>query len=128
MRGSPYPLNFAASNATPFAPDVLLKATGGGFDTYSRTIARQMGKHIPGKPTVVVENMTGVLESLPVRSLIHLFKPNPNAFPLFKPNPMHPLASTLGEIARPICLAVLRLITSSNFVGRSTGSSAGLAP
>jgi hypothetical protein len=68
-----------------------------------------MGKHIPGKPTVVVENMTGVLELLPVRSLIHLFKPNPNAFPL---------ASTLGEIARPICLAVLRLIASSNFVGR----------
>jgi hypothetical protein len=29
-----------------------------------------MGKHIPGKPTVVVENMTGVLELLPVRSLI----------------------------------------------------------
>src|SRR5262249_30633720 len=29
---------------------------------------------------------------------------------------------------RPICLAVLRLITSSNFVGRSTGRSAGLAP
>ena len=40
-----------------------------------------MGKHIPGKPTVVLENMTGVLELLPVRSLIHLFKPNPNAFP-----------------------------------------------
>jgi tripartite-type tricarboxylate transporter receptor subunit TctC len=34
-------------------------SAGGGFDTYSRTIARHMGKHIPGKPTVVVENMTG---------------------------------------------------------------------
>jgi tripartite-type tricarboxylate transporter receptor subunit TctC len=33
-------------------------SAGGGFDTYSRTIARHMGKHIPGKPTVVVENMT----------------------------------------------------------------------
>jgi hypothetical protein len=29
---------------------------------------------------------------------------------------------------RPICLAVFRLITSSNFVGCSTGRSAGLAP
>jgi hypothetical protein len=38
------------------------------------------------------------------------------------------LANTLGEIARSICLAVLRLITSSNFVGRFTRSSAGLAP
>ena len=31
-------------------------------------------------------------------------------------------------IVRPICFAVLRLITSSNFVGCSTGRSAGLAP
>jgi tripartite-type tricarboxylate transporter receptor subunit TctC len=32
---------------------------GGGFDTYSRVIARHMGKHIPGNPTIVVENMPG---------------------------------------------------------------------
>src|SRR5438309_1704558 len=38
------------------------------------------------------------------------------------------LASTLGGIVTPICFAVLRLITSSNFVGCSTGRSAGLAP
>src|SRR4030095_15825642 len=31
-------------------------------------------------------------------------------------------------IVRPICLAVLRLITNSNFVGCSTGMSAGLVP
>jgi hypothetical protein len=30
-------------------------------------------------------------------------------------------ASTLGGIVRPICLAALRLITSSNFIGCSTG-------
>lgn len=34
-------------------------APGGGYDLYSRVIARQMGKHIPGSPTIVVENMTG---------------------------------------------------------------------
>jgi tripartite-type tricarboxylate transporter receptor subunit TctC len=38
---------------------IVGSSAGGGFDTYSRTIARHMGKHIPGKPTVVVENMTG---------------------------------------------------------------------
>ena len=32
---------------------------GSGFDAYSRAIARHMGKHIPGKPTVSVENMAG---------------------------------------------------------------------
>jgi hypothetical protein len=31
-------------------------------------------------------------------------------------------------IVTPICLAVLRLITNSNFIGCSTGRSAGLAP
>jgi tripartite-type tricarboxylate transporter receptor subunit TctC len=32
---------------------------GGGFDTYSRLIARHLGKHIPGRPAVIVENMPG---------------------------------------------------------------------
>jgi tripartite-type tricarboxylate transporter receptor subunit TctC len=34
-------------------------AAGGGFDTYSRVIGRHIGKHIPGNPSIVVENMTG---------------------------------------------------------------------
>ena len=38
------------------------------------------------------------------------------------------LASTFGGIVRPICFAVFRLITNSNFVGCSTGRSAGFAP
>ena len=32
---------------------------GGGFDTYSRLIARHIGRFIPGNPTVIVENMPG---------------------------------------------------------------------
>jgi tripartite-type tricarboxylate transporter receptor subunit TctC len=34
-------------------------SAGGGFDTYTRLIARHFAKHIPGNPTVVVENKTG---------------------------------------------------------------------
>jgi tripartite-type tricarboxylate transporter receptor subunit TctC len=34
-------------------------SAGGGFDTYSRMIARHIGKHIPGHPDTIVENMTG---------------------------------------------------------------------
>jgi hypothetical protein len=37
-------------------------------------------------------------------------------------------AKTFGGIVTPICLAVFRLITNSNFFGCSTGRSAGLAP
>jgi tripartite-type tricarboxylate transporter receptor subunit TctC len=34
-------------------------AAGGGYDLSARTLGRHMGKHIPGNPTIVVENMTG---------------------------------------------------------------------
>jgi tripartite-type tricarboxylate transporter receptor subunit TctC len=34
-------------------------AAGGGFDAYARVIARHMGRHIPGQPTIIVDNMTG---------------------------------------------------------------------
>jgi tripartite-type tricarboxylate transporter receptor subunit TctC len=32
---------------------------GGGYDTYARTLARHLGNHIPGNPTVVVKNVPG---------------------------------------------------------------------
>jgi tripartite-type tricarboxylate transporter receptor subunit TctC len=38
---------------------VVAFSPGGGFDVYSRAIGRHLGKHIPGSPTIVVENMTG---------------------------------------------------------------------
>jgi tripartite-type tricarboxylate transporter receptor subunit TctC len=34
-------------------------APGGGYDTYARAVARHMGKHIPGNPSFVVDNMEG---------------------------------------------------------------------
>lgn len=38
---------------------IVGQAPGGGYDTYSRTIARHISKHIPGNPSIVVENMEG---------------------------------------------------------------------
>ncbi len=32
---------------------------GGGYDTYTRAIARHIGKYIPGNPIPIVQNMTG---------------------------------------------------------------------
>ena len=37
-------------------------------------------------------------------------------------------ASSIGGISRPIAFAVLRLMSRSNFVGSTTGKSAGLSP
>lgn len=34
-------------------------AAGGGYDTYTRAIARYIPRHIPGHPSTVVENMEG---------------------------------------------------------------------
>lgn len=34
-------------------------AVGGGFDGYARLVARHLGRHIPGNPAVVVQNIPG---------------------------------------------------------------------
>ncbi|HEU4345283.1 MAG TPA: tripartite tricarboxylate transporter substrate-binding protein, partial [Candidatus Binatia bacterium] len=51
-------------------------APGGGYDLYSRVIARQMGKHIPGNPTVVVENMTGAGSVIAANYMYKAAKPD----------------------------------------------------
>ena len=33
--------------------------TGGGYDAYARLLSRHFGRHIPGNPSVVVQNMPG---------------------------------------------------------------------
>ena len=32
---------------------------GGGYDLWARTVAKHIGKHLPGNPTVVPQNMPG---------------------------------------------------------------------
>jgi tripartite-type tricarboxylate transporter receptor subunit TctC len=32
---------------------------GGGYDTWARLIAKHMGKHLPGSPNIIVQNMDG---------------------------------------------------------------------
>ena len=38
---------------------VVSSSPGGGYDALSRTLARHLGKHVPGNPVVVVRNMPG---------------------------------------------------------------------
>ena len=54
-RRSPSPISTAARPS----PIVVSTSTGGGYDAMARAIARHIGKHIPGNPTVVVRNMPG---------------------------------------------------------------------
>ena len=34
-------------------------SAGGGYDQYARLLARHFGRHIPGHPNIVVQNMPG---------------------------------------------------------------------
>lgn len=38
---------------------VISSGAGGGYDTLARTVARHIGKHVPGNPNLVPRNMPG---------------------------------------------------------------------
>jgi tripartite-type tricarboxylate transporter receptor subunit TctC len=52
------------AQTTPFYKDKTIRiivgfTTGGLYDQYARLLARYMGKHIPGNPNIIVQNMPG---------------------------------------------------------------------
>ncbi len=49
---------------------------GGGFDTYTRFIARHIGKHIPGNPKTVVQNRTGAGSLIAARYIYEKARPD----------------------------------------------------
>ena len=51
-------------------------SAGGGFDTYSRLIGRHMSRHIPGSPSVVVENMPGAASLVAANHVYKVAKPD----------------------------------------------------
>src|SRR5437764_12756849 len=44
-------------------------SAGGGYDQYARLLARHFGRHIPGSPNMVVQNMPGAASLTGVRYL-----------------------------------------------------------
>lgn len=49
---------------------------GGGFDTFTRLIARHIGKHIPGNPSTLVENRTGAASLIAANYIYNKAKPD----------------------------------------------------
>lgn len=49
---------------------IVAVSAGGGYDTYARLLTRHMGRHIPGAPVFVVQNMPGAGG---IRAANHLF-------------------------------------------------------
>lgn len=71
----------ASEAAAPFYEGKTIRivvgaSAGGGFDTYSRTLARHMPKHIPGSPTIIVDNMPGAGFMIATSYLYNQAKPD----------------------------------------------------
>lgn len=50
--------------------------TGGGYDATARLLARHLPKHIPGKPTVIVQNMPGANSLIAANHVYGVAKPD----------------------------------------------------
>jgi tripartite-type tricarboxylate transporter receptor subunit TctC len=48
---------------------------GGRYEVYTRAIARHMGKHIAGNPSVIVENMAGAASLISANHVYKVAKP-----------------------------------------------------
>ena len=51
-------------------------STGGGVDLYARLVAQFLGKHLPGEPTVVVQNMPGGSSLVATNYIYNIAKPD----------------------------------------------------
>jgi tripartite-type tricarboxylate transporter receptor subunit TctC len=55
---------------------VVGSTAGGGLDAYARAVGRHLGKHIPGTPTVIVENMPGAGSLIAANHVYRVARPD----------------------------------------------------
>jgi tripartite-type tricarboxylate transporter receptor subunit TctC len=56
---------------------------GGGYDAYTRMVARHIGKHIPGQPSIVVQNMPGAGGMVAANHIYNIAPRDGTVFALF---------------------------------------------
>jgi tripartite-type tricarboxylate transporter receptor subunit TctC len=97
----------AAQPADPFGGKPLTMiigfGPGGGYDLWGRTVARHMGKYLPGKPNIVPQNMPGAGSLLAAN---HIYNSAPKD------------GTVIGIIARDTALAELTGMEGARFDGR----------
>src|SRR5262245_11794048 len=76
---------------------------GATYDIYTRTFARHLGRHLPGKPSVVVQNMTGAGS---LRSANFIYNQAPKD------------GSTIGMFARGLAMQPLMGMTGIQYEAR----------
>lgn len=79
---------------------VIGYSPGGGYDLYARVLARFMGQHIPGKPTIVPQNMPGAGT---LRAAMYLYSVAPKD------------GTVIGTFSRSMPMAPLMKLPGANF-------------
>ena len=74
---------------------IVGSAPGGGYDQWARLMAQHIGKHIPGHPTVIVQNMPGAGGVIAANFVYGLAKPDGLTMGAFNP------AALLRTAGRP---------------------------
>ena len=85
---------------------VVAYSPGGSFDLYTRLIARHIGKHLPGKPSTIVQNMTGAAGMIAANYVYNTAKPD---------------GLTIGAFAGPLVLQHVMGNKAAKFDGRKFG-------
>jgi tripartite-type tricarboxylate transporter receptor subunit TctC len=74
---------------------IIGNGPGGGFDAFGRLLARHIGRHIPGNPNVVVQNMPGAGSLVAANHLFNVAPRDGGTFGLIARN--MPLLGLLGS-------------------------------
>src|SRR5258705_4566539 len=64
---------------------IVGSAPGGGYDQWARLMAQHIGKHIPGNPTVIVQNMPGAGGAVAANYIYGIAKPDGLTLGAFNP-------------------------------------------
>ncbi len=82
---------------------IIGTSAGGGYDLYARVLAKHMGGHIPGNPTIVPQNMPGAGT---LRAMLYLYTVAPKD------------GSVIGTFSRSMPMAPLLGLPGANFDAR----------
>jgi len=96
---------------------IIGSGTGGGTDLWGRVVARHIGKHLPGKPTVVPQNMPGA-GGLNAANHIYTTAPKDGTVLGFivSSTPLRPLTGVGGARFDPLKLTWVGTPTTQTFV------------
>jgi tripartite-type tricarboxylate transporter receptor subunit TctC len=91
----------AAAQSSPYAGKTITLVVGykpgGGYDATARLLARHLPKHIPGEPTVIVQNMPGGNSIIAANYLYSSAKPDGTTLGTFNRNlPIAQLTAVQG--------------------------------